>query len=84
MEVMHERNAHNFSLDLSAAKTKFSVSVRPLELALVKTGVTMVKHPTNLEHVGLLLVKVGISILTNVNTTGPFKIKNPILTDTKK
>ena len=53
--------ATNF-IFLGVVEIKFSVSVGPLKLALVKTAVAMVKPLTSVEHVGLLLIKVGIAI----------------------
>ena len=38
--VMHERNTHNFSLDLAAVETGFSVSVKPVGPTLLKTAIS--------------------------------------------
>ena len=41
MEVMHERNAHNFPLDLAMTESGFSVAVAPVVPAVIKVVVSL-------------------------------------------
>lgn len=42
MEVMHERNAHNFPLDLASSSTGFDVALGPVAAAAAKIVVTTI------------------------------------------